>query len=92
MSDTVQLKEHFCRFVETCKKNCCTNGDELDVEGQHEENQEEACPYYTLMNDLIMRYKNDLDAAEEADVDIADQFNRLTREVKDVKQLLGKCD
>ena len=77
-------RKHSCSLVKTCVKNCCPKRDEFDMADQHEETKE----YQTLMDALIMRYKNDLENAE--DMDMAQLVGRLTREVNDMKKLLEK--
>ena len=42
--------------------------------------------YQNLMGELITRYRNDLDG--QKDVDKADQLDRVTEEVKELKRLL----
>ena len=77
-------RTHCCSLVRRCVKNCSTKGDEFDLGAQHEETIE----YQTLINALIMRYKNDLENAE--DMDMAQLVGRLTREVNDIKKQLEK--
>ena len=64
---------------------CGNTTDEYDVERGQKDFDEDG-PYQKLLRDLITRYKNDIDGKE--DVDIAGQLDRVTEEVKELKELL----
>ena len=69
-------------------EKCCARIEEFEVEQHSEKKEGDDDPYQNLMTDLITRYKNDLEGLKE--VDMAEQFERVTREVKELKKLLQK--
>ena len=79
---------YFNRFIQCSTDKCDTRSYDFDVEQQSEKKEGDDDPYQNLMTDLITRYKNDLEGQKE--VDMAEQFERVTREVKDLKKLLQK--